>query len=335
MANRFYKPPIHHREWARNGMVPHTQFPRLALTSLNHVYAFRRKTFLVFGGPALVASSALTAHRVRCRTGHAATHITFIIGACGDSTTLQSQITVSLTKVGGATQTRTVSPSTASVLLPDAPSNVSYFNIPLPVDADSEYEMSISIDNHGILLSGCVYEQATDETLPYFSALQPGALHPITDQLREDLLVGLSNAWKRNGSHLVSWTVQSATIAFQNATTTWTNVLDDTTTAPGATTLGFYLQDLQPWCRLSEPNTLRCTFAAYASCAGGSTGEVRLQDSSGTRCSLTGIGSTAQWYTSNVAIDITSMSKVDLQARVAAAGSTITLEAVSMYTYVA
>jgi len=334
-ADAFYLTLLQHKEWARNGSVPHHAFARRVLETMNHVSKNRRKTVAQWSTTPNDEDQPRSGfNRGYFRTGHAATHVVFVLYVgCTGSADGSAGYTASLTEVGGATQSRTGHMSSIVGTGNLGPTDNSTSITPFAVSPNTEYTWSVEVTMSARIRGGLIHERATDETLDYFSDSRPSADHPINDSLREEMLVGLSETWKKNGSHLLSWP------SHRNppfTSTTWTNVLDDATTAPGATTPGFYLSDLQQHCRLSEPTTLRVKLCAYGDCAGGSTGEIRLEDSTGTRCSLTGIGATTQWYTTTTTIaNVDTMTKVDLQARVAAGGSTFTLHSVDLWTYVA
>lgn len=346
LANRIYPSLVHHRRWARNGMIPDAKFCKALVRAQNHVVAYRRKTFLTAGDWTNAfsgASGSTVMHRFRCHTGYGATHITFDLLAAhvqGDGLGDDPSIQIDVTEAGGATTTvtRHLGQNQDDG---DSPDLISELIVPVPVDPDTTYEVTITAIDYARIMSVGAHEEASnliDESTTFFVEDSPTLFFPIYDSLRVITVGGMSDMWKRNGSHLLSWT-RNGSSSPTFTTTTWTNIVDSTT-AVAASTAGYYLGDtglsLAPHCRISTPTTCNVVFAAHASCAGGSTGEVRLQDSTGTRISLAGIGSTSQWYTTTTSFaDVTTLGKLDLQARVAAGGSTLTLNAVSMYCYVA
>lgn len=347
LANRVYPGLIHHKRWARNGFVPDAKFAKQLVRGLNHISAYRRKTFCTWGnidgaisGPA--AGSSTVIHRFRCHTGWAATHITFVlgIGKPVHPSTGDPRIELAATIAGGATTTEIVRVGYWSAGTNDSPSTIDKRIVKIPVDADTTYEVAVTTYDTARVLWGVAYEQASnviDESVLYYIEDSPTLYFPIYDRMRLLLLGGLSDMWKRNGSHLLTWSTNGSTSPTFTSTT-FTNVIDGST-AVAASSAGYYLgsdsQTLEPWCRISEPTEMHVVLAAHGSCAGGSTGEVRLVNGSGAQLSLTGIGSSSQWYTATTSFsDVTAFQRLDLQARVAAGGSTLTLNGVSLYAYV-
>jgi hypothetical protein len=349
LANRVYPGLVHHRRWARNGMIPDAKFAKALVRGLNHISAYRRKTFLMAGDwdNAISGTGGSTVmHRFRCHTGYAATHIAFeliIANTQADGFGDEPQIQIDVTEVGGATTTvtRDVGFNDDAGSTAFAPNNLGTWDVHVPVDADTSYEVTVTAIDHARLVSIGAREIASniiDESVLFYIEDSPTLFFPIYDRMRLLLAGGLSDMWKRNGSHLLSWTTNGAASP-TFASTTWTNVIDGATSV-AASTAGYYLgadaYTLDQHCRIASPGVMHVVLAAHGSCAGGSTGEVRLQDSTGTHLSLTGIGAASQWYaTTPIFADASAFQKLDLQARVAAGGSTLTLNAVSLYAYVA
>lgn len=143
--------------------------------------------------------------------------------------------------------------------------------------------------------------------------------------------------WQRTGAGAMT----TSDVIFRVGSTA-TRVVTSTFT-PNAT--GIYLGDdtvsLVPLQRFSDGNVsgtslLNVVLAAHCSVTNSATGEIRLIDSVGTRASITGMGTAGAWYTSTTtmtALDTTKMIKIE--ARTSNAANTLTLNAVSLYTYLA
>jgi hypothetical protein len=339
---------LDHLRYARNGSIPQYLFARRASGGLNHVLAHKRKTFARWGA---VTSGAMmagatgtqTIWRFRCRTGHAATHMAFVVGFVGASLGnggADQKFEIDVTVAGGATTTVTVRPGDL-VRTASAPGLINERRVETAVDADTTYEVACRKVNGCRVAYFLAYEKASrevDEDVDFYVELEGGLFEPVTDRIRERLL-NYADVWKANGSHLLSWLGTRDGTSPTESGTAWVNVIDGNATI-SASTAGFYLGDgtitLEEWCRLSDNKTVDVVLAAHGSCAGGSTGEVRLANSGGTLCSLTGISTTSQWYSTTTTISaLDTVSKADLQFRVAAGGSTLTLNAVSLYCYLA
>lgn len=344
LAELHYPRIIQPHRWATNGRPPDVRFLRALIRSQNHAMAYRRKTFLRWGdldSPPDGLSGDVTRFRWRCHTGYGATHIGLVLGlgldnkASGASPAVQLEIT----PVGGAATTVTSTGGASTTGTDDYPSQILWRREKLAVSPNTTYECRLITKDYGRIVSVCAYEIASpfvDPRKDYYVGEQPGVEAPVTDTLRERILVGLSSMWRRNGSHLYSWPGDPSGTQPTFATSTWTNIIDGSTTSSSSTP-GFALGDADEVTLLSQPrrskaDALDVVLAAHGSVATGSGGEVRLLDNNGTAwMTLTGIGTTSQWYATTGTISLDGITKLDAQAR--ATSSTLTLNALSLYTY--
>ena len=345
LAELHYPRIIQPSRWATNGRPPDVRFLRALIRSQNHAMAYRRKTFLRWGdldSPPDGLTGDVTRFRWRCHTGYGATHIGLVLGlgldnkASGASPAVQLEIT----PVGGGAATTVTSTGGASTTgTDDYPSQILWRREKIAVVPNTTYECRLITKDYGRIVSVCAYEIASpfvDPRKDYYVGEQPGVEAPVTDTLRERILVGLSSMWRRNGSHLYSWPGDPSGTQPTFATSTWTNIIDGSTTSSSSTP-GFALGDADEVTLLAQPrrskgDALDVVLAAHGSMASGSGGEVRLVDNNGTAwMTLTGIGTTAQWYATTGTISLDGITKLDAQAR--ATSSTLTLNAVSLYTY--
>ncbi len=334
---------INHEKWCANGLVPDVRFLNLALRSQNHAMAYRRKTFMTWGDwDNSFAGTTGTSYlwRFRCHTGYGATHIEFMLGMGldlnGYGTTPVT--TIDVTIAGGATTTYTFDYGSDATATADSPSRVIWMDPKVAVSANTTYEVTISTAQFARPISVCAYEVASDvvdDSVSYFNETQPNTFTPVYDGLREKLLVGLSNMWKRNGSHLYTWAGDGDGVNPTYNSTTWTNIIDGSTTY-GAAIPGIILNtddQLSALCRYkdSAAQTLSVVMAVHGSTNSGSTGAVRFYDGSTTLASITNISTTPQWYTTTVsAFDLPE--KVYIEAR-DSTPNTLTLNAVCLYAY--
>jgi hypothetical protein len=146
--------------------------------------------------------------------------------------------------------------------------------------------------------------------------------------------------WRRNGTHLYTWP-GAGTGTNPTFGASWANVIDDGTGGANSATPGVYLlgdstYDMATHCRRSDGATIDVVLAAHGSVAAGSDGEVRIVDSStgSAVATLGSIGTSSQWYSTTATISNADLGrKYDLEARSAA--STLTLNGVSVYSYLA
>jgi hypothetical protein len=341
-----------HKRYAKNGDIPDVAFLRQLIDGQNHLMRYRRKT--VFRAPCNMTSpfagSAGTTNRWRFRfhSGYGAKRLRFSFGFGMDvsSASTDPRIDIDVTVAGGATTTRTIRSGAIVDLAKGVlttPSTIDWRRPVVNISANTTYEVLVKAIDYCRPLGLVAFEEAdTDTSVDYYHEFEPGSEQPVYDSIRQRILEGYSNMWRRNGSHLLNWTDVDDTGPGTFASTTWTNVVDGSTSV-SASTPGFYLGDtgyrLDQWCRLSDQTALTCVFAVYGSMSASNTGEVRLQDASGTvvsSASLPVITTTPQWYAAAVTIqNCDTLGKVDLQARTSNAANTLTLNAVSLYTYLA
>lgn len=347
-ANRFYPHRLDAHAFARNGFVPQGSFASLLASGVNHVESYRRKTFYSRGDgtSATVGGRALTntLARFRCHTGYGATHISVHLGLglSDNAAAVAPRVDVNCTIAGGATTTvSTFYGLNESGVTTDAPDEIAYRTIRVPVAAATTYEVSIDVVDFARVLTICAYEEASSEidtSVNYYVDQSEGAVgFPIIDTTRQGILRALSKIWRRNGPQLLTW--PGEVTAPTNATTTWKNVIDNST-AVASSSAGWYLGDgdetFELLCRLSDAKAIDVVLAAHLSCTGSATGEVRLQDGSRTLCSLTGAGTASAWYTTTTTISaVDTLAKCDLQFRTSNAANTVSCHAVSVYAYLA
>lgn len=355
MSTAFLQYPrlLNHKRWCKNGDVPDATFLRDLVYAQNHIMACRRKvilrhpvkTFYGNGGITYGLTGTTNLWRTRFHSGYGAARLRFLLPILrsASSSAADPRIDIDVTVAGGATTTRTIR-SGVIAGASDGPDRIEWRKPVVNISANTTYEILIKAIDYCRPLGVVIMEEATPTmTADYYHNFEPGIEQPIYDSTRQSILQGLSQLWRRNGSHLLGWTNVDKSGTWEAAptyaSTTWTNVVDAATSV-SSSSAGYYLGDtsylLDKWCRLSDSNTLDVVLAVYGSMSAGSTGEVRLEDSTGTRCSITGIGTTAQWYTTTTTIsNCDTLGKVDLQARTSNVANTLTLRAVSLYTYLA
>jgi hypothetical protein len=353
LANRVYPGLIHHRRFARNGMVPDCKLAKQLVRGLNHISAYRRKTFLSFSdwaNPFAGAAGSTVMHRFRFHSGYAATHVAFelmIASIQADGLGANPTVQIDVTEAGGATTTVTRntgfnedgSSSTFS------PNNVVNWTTKVPIDADTTYEVTVTATDYARIVSIGSHEVASnliDEDVLFYIEDSPTLFFPIYDDMHLLLLGGLSDMWKRGGSQLFTWSGNNGAASPSFSGNTFTNIFDSTT-AVAASSAGIYLgadnQTLEPHCRVSEPTEMHVVLAVHATVSStvGGTGEIRFQDGTGTHLSFTGINAGGTWQATTTSFsDVSAFQRLDIQARTSTAANTsMELNAISLYAYVA
>ena len=345
VALKRYPRRIDHKRSARNGHVPQATFKGRLLHAQNHALAYRRKHFFSWGDiDNLHGGSAgtVTRFRFRCHTGHGATHITALLGLApvDNSAAADPSVNLVVTEAGGsALPTESVHYGLGDGSPEGSPDEVTEFKLRVAVSANTTYEVEIQTVDYARIRDVCAYEEASpiiDTSVDFYVDEAVGSVgFPVFDSHREDHVRGMSEMWRRNGAHLYSYAgINSNSIA----TTTWTGFFDGTTAVAADSTKVVFndVDNYAQMLRASDGQVLDVVFAVYAQAVGGNTGEVRLQDSGGTICSITGVTTTLQWHTTTTTISgFDVLAGVDLQRRVSNAAHSMTLYAVSLYAYLA
>lgn len=352
LAKVRYPKRIDPLRWCSNGLVPDAFMIRQVAWALNHVIAYRPKVFGTWGdldnaGTVVGASGTTTYYRFHCRTRVLASEMVFRIGMGLDphDSGTDPTVDIDVTESGGSTTSVSLHYGLSSTGSDgDAPYTIRWAEARIPVSGATSYEVAIKGSDYGRPLCWTAYDfvdPEVDPDLGYYVGLAPTIQQPIYDSFREQLLTRASQVWLANGPQLITWPGRGTGSSTDIRGTTWTNAVDASSTSVSSSTPGFDIgstagtgalavSSLAPLLRYSHGTSLPVTFAVYASTDTGSTGAVRLQDSGGTLASITTIGTTAQWYTTDTTIS-SSTTKIDLQLRNGTAGQTTRLHAACLY----
>lgn len=351
-ARKRYPKAIHHLRWCRNGAVPDTYLATQLVEGLNHVIAYRRKLVMScceLGSLVDGSAGTTTNWRARFKSGRGVSSLRFRLGLGLDNhNSGDARVDVDVTESGGSTTTIRVDfGDSANGSGGDAPSTIGWFTRTVSIDAETVYEIAIKGIDGGRPLCVLCHEYADPEVDESrgFAELSPTAGFDITSDFRKEVFRKLCSAWLENGAHLFTWPGKGNGTARSVTGTTWTNLLDLSSTSVTGATPGYTfnsagsgstaLATLLPLVRLSGSNDLPVTLCAFANTDAGSTGEVRLVDSASAGVSLTGITTTLQWHTTNTTLSnvdsIAGSGKLDLQLRNGTAGQTTNVYAVCLY----
>ena len=333
-----YGPRIDAFRWCKNGQMPDVRLLNLVAHAQNRVHAYRKKC--VFNTwDASYSGSGTTQHRFRFLAGEGTRAIDLYYGVgLASNPSSAPYVTFSINASGGSTSSQSIYYGQAQTA-GSAPSSIQWGKRSFTISPNTTYEVSAASSGQASLWALCAYERGyeyvTDEVSGYVDTTS--AYGQIDDITRYNLLGGMSTAWKHNGAHLYNWSCNGTAATVTGAT--WTNPID-ATTAVASTSAGVILGSslLTPYSRRVQP--LKARLCVYGQVTGGAgTGEVRLYSDSGsgtpTFATVTGIGGTLQWTTSQQTIPsggdaLSAFSKVDLQHRMNGAG-TFNLYAVSLY----
>lgn len=347
IALKRYPKIIYPHRHARNGFIPEAPFIRRTVKAQNHIMAYRRKSWLNasdFTGR-FTGSAGTDLYRCYGHAGYGATHLGIIVALGLDSSGTGADPYVRIARTASTLGTTNLdihggNYDNAAGAPTDAPSEIIWREGRIPLTANEAFSVVVTAADYARVMSICLYEIASNvitNSTSYYLEAEPVVEFPVYDTYRQKQLQGLSQIWRRNGGHLLTYPGAGTGTASTSASTTWTNVIDAATSV-SATTAGYYLGDGDAdlnMMRRATDTTVDVVLAAYCSVTNSATGEVRLQDGSGTICSITGMGTAAAWYTTTTTIATSSLEKADLQFRTSNAANTISLHAVCLYAYLA
>ncbi len=207
------------------------------------------------------------------------------------------------------------------------------------LNADTDYYFLWADEAFGRLQSAAVADlQSMSENYNGYLPVNFTEQTPVYDKYREQLVTPIPSLWKRGGAKVMGWTTNIQSSPTTNATSTYKNVLDGTSTAVSASTPGWTL-DMRYKNRLSQA-TVPCKLWVCGSWLTGGTptgGDVLLLDSAGSTVASISAGwanTTPKWVSTTVNLPATS-AKYDIQIRMGPGGAagTFSCYAISMYEY--
>lgn len=338
-------PTLQAREHARNICYPDSRFYSELAGALNHGLAFRKKCVFARSndlGTLATSDDPGTLARFRFLTGHG----TYKLALCGllgkaydwrgsspVTNTADPSITISITKVGGSTTITTWHYGGGTTTPTDAPSEWATFYTEIDVDAGAAYTGVITSSDYARFMCITVHElgyRTVDDANLYFTEHDPVAGGPILDGDIQKIIQGPSKMILANGATQVNWN-RVLLAARSTSSTTWTNLIDGSSTSPPTSTSpGYRLNTTARNTR--SATTVPVTIAVYAEATGSGDGHVTLRNTSGTdeaTCDITG-GAGATWFTGTGALTVGSTVKLDL-GFYAEASTTLDVYAVSIY----
>jgi len=204
-----------------------------------------------------------------------------------------------------------------------------------PLAGDTTYEASLFISRDARPIGCTLYEvvrpdldSAVHLAVPY-DVLGVGA--EIFGRDHGDFV---DTAWalhKRQGAQHVSWSVHDGVAKAQTGTT-YANVLDGSTAAYALGSVAGFHTHPRGRGRLVQGRSV--LLGVFGSTNTGSSGRCRFEDDSGTIGTITGIGTTEQWYTTEVEWNNTAAAFTRIAVAISdAAGNTMNAKAAVMYDY--
>lgn len=329
------------REHARNICYPDARFYQELAGANNHALAYRKKCVFTRSHDLFTLDSGGATWRWHCHTGYGTSKLALcgVLGSPYNSTGVGSPIpndpfvTISVTKVGGATTDTEWHYAGTNATPTDAPSEWGTFYTEISVDPNSDYTGAVTSTNYGRVITLTVHEiglRTVSGAVDFYTEHEAVAGAPILDANIQKSIEGPSKMLLKNGALQVNWGLYNGA-ARTRSNATLANLVDGSTTGtPTATTPGYRLVTTGRNTR--SATTVPIRMAVYASIAAGS-GTVKLRDTSAADAvTVTVNNATPQWFTNTGALSVGTGQKYDLMWNGDGA-NTCTVYAVSFYEY--
>lgn len=280
-------PPLYAPRWARNGKHPTVELANRLGEATNQAVMLRTKE--VFRGVGEFPSGLLITPGARWRfsfhSGPYARYVMAVVYLDHDPSTsgdayAQLDIATSTDGVSTIAATETFRYGNYSPLGP-LERTVAVRKL-LQINPDTDYYCTFT-DVNSYLISATVHEYASlTEIFGGYLPQNFTATGPILETERQLVAEVLANQWRLGAKHLGNWNVQDQTAPNTATTTTFTNVMDASSTTVSANTPGYYFVT-DGDARLSQlsggvPVVLR----AFGKVSSGNGGYVRLVGADGT-----------------------------------------------------
>lgn len=331
--------------YARNGKIPTATWRRSMIDAANHVMKYQRRELFSSPGSLTIPAAGGTGGRARWRfrapTGYGARAFMLqgLMAQTPTTGTGPAYTQVTATPVGGGTTITTpiYYGNIASGTPDDSLDELGEFQIVTAACADNTvYEFEVFDFQNARIAQLDVYELADFEPIPpttgvYIAPNYAAVGAPILDNQRGRLLEMLSQMWDRNAAVLFQFAANlDDSSAPELASSTATNILDETSTAVAATTPGCWEGDLA-YKRSLANAFVKAEFVVYARTTSGAGGSVTLKHSGGTIATISGITTGGAWYSTSADIPAT-VTKLDVH--MATTTGTIRVLSAGCYLYV-
>ena len=329
-----YPSPVNWARWTRNGMIPTAHFFRWCVREFSNVAQLRKQLVFShtqdFASIETAESSTHTRWRFRFRSGYASHRLVFamLLGLEDHATATDPYCYWALTEVGvGTTNSTEMRYGQSSGGPDDTPDEWMWTSVSMDISPNTEYECVLQTVDYSRPVACGVWERGAltglDDTLT--GAVDPTKFalgQPILDDDMAELGEASRYLWKQNGSQLFTWSAEDtgATAVPTSTSTSYVNMFDSTST-PGATTVGVNIQTT--YHNTDTETDLPVEFAVYAEydSAFAGTGSIKISDGTN-EIEITGI-STPAWYTATGTIPA-ALAKFDLMGKMADASGTAT-----------
>lgn len=325
----------------RNGMVPNGAFVRYMATALNYVPAYLRKVPLTFcqdlGSIKGSAAGTKNYWRARFRTGYGTTKLraVFLMAHVDNALATDSRVNMSIIDVDDvSTADSALRLNWIDTTAADIPNEYIWGTAEATVIAGNRLSLLIEAIDYARPLACMLYEVGTnpvDTDITATADQRIGVGGHILDSTQSNLLTTGTLLWKQNAANVLNWTSLSADDVVSHTGTTYTNILDGSSTTVTSSTPGYHITEI--YHNSASATTVPVEIAVYAQRTAGagttSNNKVRLTDGTN-HLEVTGITSTPGWFIATGTLPASANMKLDLQVA-SDAVDTLAIHAVSVY----
>jgi hypothetical protein len=298
------------REHARNNCFPDAQFYNELAGALNHTLAYRKKCVFTRShalGNLFTGEDPGVIWRWYFTTGYGTQKLALLglmglpydwRGSSPITNTDNASITIAITKVGGGGPADTVWNASGGTATPtDAPSEWGVYYTEVDVDPASDYYVEVTSTEYCRIISLTAHEigrRTVDDTVNYYTEIQPVAGAAILDSDIQRLVQGPSRMLSQNGALQVNW-CRDLGASRTRTSADWVNLIDGSSASPPTSTSPGY-RFVTTGRNTRSATTIPVSMYVYASMSSG-VGYVTLRDTSGTDVAGVAVdSSTPGWF---------------------------------------
>lgn len=310
-----YPSPINETSHSRNGQrIGGSMFRRIQ-QGHNSVLAYRKKVFFSYGCDLSSIPTGLTGTTNRWRgmfrTGYNVSEIVFHIGLAPvtDGSSTDPYCVIDITPTGGSTfTTQELHYSRNDSSPSDAPDNYHWGQIvyrtsdSTPLAENTEYDFVLKTVDYARPFCMTAFEvgkRVIDTSDTASAHARTGVGSPIIDEDFQNMMVGQTAAWQKNGGHLFTWVSADGSGALVIPGASATNIWDDSTGGL-ATTVPSMRANLD-YHRTVSATTVPVKFAVRAKRRAGagttSNNKVTLNGLGAGDIEISGVNDTEAWFT--------------------------------------
>lgn len=344
LADQNIPPLINQRGFVRNGKAPDGAFIAGVARATNHIAAFRKKHIYAHARNLASLPAGQAADRVfgvgYNWNGYNTNRLEFVVGLMrvAASSLSNCRVKIVITRVSDSS-TQTIyfyNLAFATGHANDTPEKIHWIKKGVNVKANEAYHFEITEENYARCVAANAFEVGKNPVDDSNTAIVTQTIgssgNYILDGDQQQIIESHTNIWKRNGQ-VIAWYSYDDT-AYSVSTTTYTNLIDRSSTTVAATSPGNTIDLRYHALRNTTTVPARIAVLAQRTSGSGSTSDNRVRFTNGTdSIELTGIGNTKQWYTSDGTLPIgTAADKFDFQVRTAS-GDTVSFFACTVMSY--